>query len=130
MKTAGLLWRCVGQPMCDWDHHWGGHSSGGSLDPESEAYAIGLLVAVAIGLLLSLFSGGLLSVFTRRIRHTFWVLPTVNLAAYVAFMLARDYPGGRGAQISGQGLVGTILTILLLVLLSTTAQLRLKRRRW
>jgi len=105
-------------PGCDWHHHFGGGSSGGPPDPEAEAFVVGLFVAAAIGVLLSPLSGGLMVVVSRKIRHTFWALPAVNLVMYLVFMLARDYPGGNGEQFRGWGLVTTLGTILLLLILS------------
>ena len=134
MDAVRLLEGLIPLPLCDWDG-WSSHSSStGSADPVVDAFAVAILVAIGIGVLVSFLSGGLLIVFTRRIRDMFWAIPAVNLAVYLVFLLAREYPGGREAQFRGRGLAHTLgaLALLLvssLILASVLALLRSAVRR-
>ena len=100
-------------------HHWGGHhSSGGSNDPAVDAFVVALFVAAGLAMMFSFAGSGLLLLFTKRIGPMFWAVPLLNLAAYLIYLLVRDYPGGWAEQFRGIGLVHTILGTLILLILT------------
>ncbi len=102
----------------DWHHHVGHHGGGDPDDPMVDAFALGVLLIFGGSAAILFLGGPVLIILSRKIRHTLWIVPLVNLLLYLLSITLRGYPGGFTARFRPPGLWYTITEGILLLLLT------------
>lgn len=106
-------------PRCGLHHlfeHHGGH--GAAPDPQAEAFGATVLIIFASALVVLLFCCPFLALRVRRIRDLFWIIPSLDLALYLASIALRPYPEGFGARFQTPGVWYTFAEVFLVLTLS------------